>query len=340
MNSQMRYLISLLVLPLFLYSCKNGTDNNNKKPVGGDPILDQPPIASYTEAIKSDPKSAEKYYQRGNALHKLAKDSLALMDYKKAVSIDSSKAEYLSAIGSLLFDHKDVSGSVSWLQRALQRNPSDVRSHLKLAKVMIFTQEYPKAFAEVNTVLRNDAFNPEGYFLKGIIYKELKDTLKAISSFQTCINVAPDYKEAMIQLGQLYNMKGNPIGMQYLENAYKVDTTDLFPLYAKGMHYQEKKQYEQAKQEYRRCIGNDPQYSRALFATGFILLQQDSFEKARRQFDLVTKAEPDNADAYYNRGLCSELMNQKTEAAKDYEQALTFDPDMKNAKDGLKRLGK
>lgn len=336
----MRYILSVFLLTILFYACKTG--DKSKSPSGneGNTILTQPPVDKYTAAIEAAPKNAENYFKRGNVLHKMAQDSLALMDYKKAVSIDSSKAEYLSAIGALLFDHKDISGSVSWLQRALQRDPSDVKSHLKLTKVMIFMGEYPKAFAEVNTVLRNDAFNPEGYFLKGIIYKEMKDTMKAISSFQTVMNVAPDYKEAMIQLGQLYNMKGNPIGMQYLDNAFRLDTTDLFPLYAKGMHYQEKKQYEQAKKEYRRCLEHDPQYADALFATGFILLQQDSFEKARRQFDLVTKSEPNNANAYYNRGLCSELMNQKSDAKKDYEQALVFDKDMKTAQEGLKRLSK
>jgi len=303
-------------------------------------IYNQSTIAPLSEKIAAEPKNAGNYYNRGLALHKLQQDSLALKDFNKAFTLDSTKAEYMSAIGDLLFEHKDVSGSIKWLERALQYNPSDVRAHLKLAKAMIFTQEYPKAFAEVNTVLRNDAFNPEGYFLKGIIYKELKDTGKAISSFQTCINVAPYYREAMVQLGMLYTQKDDPMGIRYLENAFKLDTTDMMPLYAKALYLQNKQQYEPAKKEYHNIILHDPQYTDALFGMGWILLQQDSLEKAHRQFDLVTKVEPNNAKAYYNRGLCSELMNQKTDALKDYEQALTFDKNMPQAKEGVKRLGK
>lgn len=329
-------LSAIVVLPVLLAACKG----KEKKTVS-DSVFDHPQVREYTTAVQKEPKNAEVYYKRGVALHKIDQDSLALNDFNTAVSLDSTKARYMSAIGELMFNHKDITGSKKWIQRALQLDPSDIRAHLKLANLMIFTKDYPQAFAEINTVLRNDAYNPEGYFLKGIIYKEMKDTLKAISSFQTCINVAPDYKEAFIQLGQLFNMKQNSkAGMQYLENAYKIDTTDPFPLYAKGMYLQEAKRYEEAKIEYRRCILVDPQYADALFASGFILLQQDSFQKANRQFDLVTKAEPDNASAYYNRGLTNELMGKKEEAVKDYQQALVFNKDMKTAQDGLKRLSK
>ena len=61
-------------------------------------------------------------------------------------------------------------------------------------------------------------------------------------------------------------------------------------------------------------------------------------EKARRQFDLVTKMEPNNAGAYYNRGLCSEMLNDKASAAADYRQALTFDKNNHAASEGLRRL--
>jgi tetratricopeptide (TPR) repeat protein len=208
-----------------------------------------------------------------------------------------------------------------------------------MAKLMLFTKEYGKAFNEINTVLRQDAFNPEGYFLKGLVYKDMKDTNKAISSFQTVINVAPDYREAAIQLGLLYNMRHDPLGVQYLENAFKLDTSDVFPLYAKGMYFQDTKQYEAAKAQYTRCILHDTQYADAYFSMGYVLLQQDSLEKARRQFDHVTRINPTSSSAYYNRGLCSELMNDKASAIADYEQALTFDKNNATAKEGIRRLG-
>lgn len=325
-------LISLLASLLFLSCTHHPTPATN-------PILASPQIAPLSQAIAADTTNADPWYRRGLALHRMGQDSLALADWYVATRLDSNKAEYASAIGDLLFEHKDVTSSLKWLTRALRHNPNDPKAHLKIAKLALFTKDYGQAFIEINTVLRQDAFNPEGYFLKGLVYKDVKDTAKAISSFQTVLNVAPSYREAAIQLGLLYTLRGDALGLQYYESAFRLDTTDVFPLYAKGMYHQAKKDYEAAKAEYTRAILHNVQYADAYFATGYILLQQDSFEKARRQFDHVTRIAPNDARAYYNRGLCAELMNDKESAAADYRQALTFDPRYATAEEGLKRLG-
>ncbi len=325
--------ITCLLLACLLAACKH-----HPAPVSN-PILASPLIAPLTNAIAADTTKADAWYKRGLALHRMGQDSLALDDWYVATRLDSNKAEYASAIGDLLFEHKDVATATKWLTRALRHNPNDPRAHLKIAKLMLFTKEYGKAFNEINTVLRQDAFSPEGYFLKGLVYKDMKDTPKAISSFQTVLNVAPSYREAAIQLGLLYTLRGDALGLQYYESAFRLDTADVFPLYAKGMYHQAKKEYEAAKSEYTRCILHNMQYADAYFATGFILLQQDSFEKARRQFDHVTSIAPTDARAYYNRGLCAELAGNKDAAAADYRQALTFDPKYATAEEGLSRLG-
>ena len=304
----------------------------------GNPVYNHPSIQPLNEAILKDTTQPGPWFDRGLALHRLKEDSLALNDLYRAASLDTTRAEYASAIGDILFDHKDLNNAVKWMARALRHNPQDPRARLKVAKLNLFMKEYPAAFLEINTVLRQDAYNPEAYFLKGLIYKEIKDTNKAISSFQTAINVAPDYKEAYLQLGILFNEKGSNLGIQYLNNAFRLDTLDPFPLYAIGMYHQDRGQMDQAKAAYARCLLIDPQYSDALFATGFILMQQDSLEKSRRQFDMVTKSDPTNSAAYFNRGLCSEMLGRKEEAISDYQQALTFDKEYDKAKEGLKRL--
>lgn len=329
------FLAALLALcvTLQLVACgeKKRVENSN-------PVFNHPSIVPLTEAINKDTTQPQPWFKRGLALNELKEDSLALEDLYRAAKLDTNRAEYASAIGDILFDHKDLNNAMKWMARALRHNPTDPRARLKVAQLNLFMKEYPAAFLEINAVLRQDAYNPEAYFLKGLIYKDMKDTNKAISSFQTAINVAPDYRDAYIQLGVIYNDKGSDMGAQYLNNAFRLDTTDVFPLYAIGMYHQEKGQPELAKEQYARCLMHDPQYADALFATGFILMQQDSLEKSRRQFDLVTKTDPTNPDAYYNRGLCSEMLGRKDEARSDYEQALTFDADYPKAKEGLKRL--
>jgi len=329
----------LMVVMLILLSCNN-EEVSQKTTAPEHPIFKEPAVVAISDKIEKAPTNASLYYQRGMLLRRLDQDTFAIKDFQQAATLDSSKAEYFSAVGDLMFEHKDVAGSLPWIEKALNLDPSDATARLKVAKVFVFIKEYPKAFSQINIVLRKNAMNPEAYFLKGIIYKDLKDTSKAISSFQTALQVDPSHKEALIQLGTIFAAKNDPLAASYFDNAFKLDTSDVFPLYARGMFYQERGDYQPAKEQYRKVILHDRNYDPAYFAMGYILMQEDSLDKAWRQFDLVTKLAPTNAKAYYNRGLCSELLGKPAEALEDYRQALLFNDQYTEASNGVKRLSK
>lgn len=238
----------------------------------------------------------------------------------------------------MLFEAHDISGSVDWLRKALALNPRDPKARLKMAKMLLFLKDYKAAFTEVNTVLRADAYEPEAYFLKGMLYKDLKDTARAVSSFQTALQVQPEYKDAHLQLGMVARAKGDSTALQYFRNAYLADTNDLLPIYARGQFLQEQKAFDRAKDEYRFALAHAPAYADAAFALGFILLQQDSVEKALPLFDVAAKADPGNADARFNRGLCQEILGQKAAAAASYRDALQVRPNFAAATAALRRV--
>ncbi|MEZ5018403.1 MAG: tetratricopeptide repeat protein [Flavipsychrobacter sp.] len=336
MNSVWNRLLTLTIITTFFAAC-----GDNDSGISADSIFaSQPALKEVTQAINKNPEKAELYFERGAILDRMELDSLALLDYQKAISLDSTQADYYSTIGDMLFEHKDISGSVVWLKKALELNPSDTKAHLKIAKMFVYLEEYTSAFSEINTVLKQDVYNPEGYFLKGMIYKNLDDTMKSISSFQTAVQVDPEYRAAVEQLGLMYSKLGDPLALQYFDNAFRMDTLDVFPLYARGVFYQDLKEYAKAKEEYKNVIMHDRQYEDAYYNMGYILLQEDSIEKAWRQYDLLTNINPASPKAYYNRGVCYELKNDMEKAIADYQQALVFDENYANAKDALKRLGK
>lgn len=327
-----------LLIAIVLFTACGG----NKPKVANtdtDRILEENPnLRPLTAEIKKAPDDALLYYQRGRALQKMKLDSLALKDYKTAVALDSNKAEYYSAVGDLLFETKDLNGSLEWIRKAIQKKPDDRKAHLKIAKLFLYLQDYPQAFSEINIVLRKNVYDPEAYFLKGMIYKDAKDTAKAISNFLTAVQVSPDYRDAVIQLGLLYGAKGDTIAMRYLDNAYAMDTTDVFPIFARGTFFQQMGDIPRAKAEYRRCIIKDRHFTDALFNMGYLLMQEDSVEKAWRQYDMVIKTEPGYPAAYYNRGLCAEMMDSVRKAIEDYRIAYRLDTSFEKPKLALKRL--
>ena len=169
-----KVLYGFVALFIALAACKNG---DKKQVVDNNPLFQDPKLKDISDKIAQDPENAALYFERGNKLHKLEEDSLAIVDFKKAISLDSTKATYYSAIGEVLFEHKDISGSVTYIEKALKLNPEDKVAQLKLAKMFVYIKEYSKAFcchqycAEARRICRRGLFSerddiqrPEGYF--------------------------------------------------------------------------------------------------------------------------------------------------------------------------------
>lgn len=332
----MSRILLCLVCCFGISSCGLFSSESNTK--GSDPNNKLPEVAAINASIEKNPKDASLYFQRGQIYHKLEQDSLALMDFQTATKLDSTQAKYFSAVGDLLFEHKDISGSIQWIQKAISLNPDDEIAHLKMGKLFMFTAEYPKAFVEINTVLRTNVYNAEAYFLKGMCYKNMNDTAKAISSFQTAVQTEPRYVDAHMQLALLFEAKKDPIALKYFENAYKSDSTDLEPLYGQVMFWQNQANYPEAKKVIQRIVSIDRTYAKSYYNMGWMLLQEDSTEKAIRQFGIAIQEKPDYVEAYYNRGLCYEIEGKLDQAKEDYNQALTFNPDYEPSKTALQRV--
>ncbi len=319
----------------FLFSCE---DEVKTKPKVQDGVPREVQILN--RKISASPEDASLYYQRASVYRMLEKDSLALRDLEKTISLDTTKAFYFSAIGDLLFDKKDISGSVKWFQRAISIDPNDETAHLKIANILLYSKDYKGAFAQINAVLLQNVYNAEAYFLKGLCYKDMGKIDKAISSFQTAVQTEPKYYDAFIQLGLLHAKKKDPLALQYYDNAIRVDSMNHEAHYAKAMYHQTQNRFKEAKEVFKDALSIDRDYAEAHYNIGWMLLQQDSTEKAKREFERVIAIDPDNARAYYNRGLCNEILQDYEQSIADYEQALVFDPKFDLPTTALKRVKK
>ena len=331
----MRFFRALLFPLLVLAAC---TNNNYRHPDLDNPAYSAPAIHTLTQRIAKDTDNAQLYFERGNALHHIKYDSLALRDYLHAIRLDTTKSAYYGAIGDILFEAHDLVNAADWLQKALRLDPQNPKARLKVAKMFLFQKNHKGAFEQINIVLRADAYEPEAYFLKGMVYKDLKDTAKAISSFQTALQVQPEYKDAHMQLGTIAWARGDSSALQYFMNAYRADTSDLLPIYTRGQYFQKHEDWERAKAEYRYALAHAPEYADVSFAYGYVLLQQDSIDKALPYFDKAAKVDPENANALYNRGLCHEILGNADAARSDYQAVLRLQPGSATAQQGLGRL--
>jgi tetratricopeptide (TPR) repeat protein len=296
-------------------------------------------LQALNDKIKAEPNNAALFFARAKYYEANKKDSLAIEDFLQASLLDSAESKYYSAAAKILFDKKDPR-CVPLIQKALQKNPNDIDACLKIGTILFYEKKYSDAFLYINKVLKADMYNADAYFLKGMCYKEMGDTTIAMSSFETANKMNPKFVDPLLEMANLVSAKSDKEAIAYFEKAFQADTTNVDPINGIAMMYEKKKDFMNAKKYLKLCIEKNLHFAKAHYNLGCILMDEDSLDKAIRCFNIAITNDAQYADAYFNRGLCKETMNNTTEALADYKQALIFDDSYQPAVEGIKRLTK
>jgi tetratricopeptide (TPR) repeat protein len=331
-------ILIFLVLSLIIISCseENKKEQLNKTQTSTtDADLD-----ALTERIAASPHDHSLFFQRGQIFLKTGNMTMAIQDLEKAVTLDSTKGEYYLPLADAYFFSKSVGKSRQTLERGVINDPANnTEAIMKLAELHFYVQEYKKSIEYLDQVLMKDRHNPKAYFMKGMNFKEMGDTTRAISSFQTTVEQNPEYYAAYMQLGILFNIKNDPISVQYYNSALNLNPRSTEALYGRAMYFQENEEYNKAITDYTQILQLEPNNANAHFNLGYIhQVYLKIYDQAIKHYTDAIAADPLYAEAYYNRGLTYETIGNISAAAADYKLAMQFRPEYQAAEAGLRRV--
>jgi tetratricopeptide (TPR) repeat protein len=321
-------------------ACNSGKDNSKHVDSLISPYLNDPQIKAITDKIHANPKSAELYAKRSLMFYDMRQAKPAYLDISKAIELDSTNAAYYNQEADIFLQDGYMQGAENALEKLIKMQPNNKDGVAKLAKAYFYKKDYDNSMAQVKHLMEMDRTNFEPYFIMGLIYKETGDTNKAIKSFLQSLQYRQNFYDAYMQLGLITSKRNTNEAPQYFDNAIRIDSTQADSWYAKGKFYQDHKQYELAKANYRHLVHISPFNYNALFNVGFILILQDSLQKAESNFGLAIKVKPSFANAYYYRGLCENELGNKEEAKADLRQCLVLDPKNELAANLLNTMNK
>ncbi len=319
---------------------KNQTEETASTTAANDTSAYARKLADLNAKIASNPSDASLLNQRAKLYLETQDIGNAILDAQKLLSIDTTNADYFVTVADVHFAAGKSGRSKAALEKALSIDSKNKEANMKLAELFFYVQKYDQSISYLNSVLKEDIHNPKAYFMKGMNFKEMGDTTKSISSFQTAIEQQPDYYEPFMQLGIIYSTKNNPLALQYFDGAIRIKPQSEEALYGRGMWYQEHaKDYDKAIQDYTSITQMNPKNRNAHFALGFIHYNYlKVYNEAIKHYTRAIDADPNFADAFYNRGVCYETLGDIAAAKGDYEKALDIRPDYQAAKEGIQRV--
>jgi tetratricopeptide (TPR) repeat protein len=273
-----------------------------------------------------------------------------------ALTLDSLRPEFYLYAAELFKKTAEPQRGIVLMNKAIATDSMNTLYYVKAAELAYIDTtvagNYKLALDYLNIAIEKDPQNADIYFYKGSIFKEVGDTAKAISSYQTATELNPKFYNAYVQIGLLLKNKRDKNAEKYFDNAIRVSDKPEDALYAKANMLKEDGvrlydadkmaqagvQLNKAVAEFKKVIDLNYKNVEAYMGTGFCYYQMDSLEEAYRYYEMATKVEPTYAGAYFSKGLCAEDMGRTKEAVALYQNCLNIDPDFKRAQDHLKKL--
>jgi len=322
----------LIIITVILFSSCSGDTNKTEVINGGTELVE----ASESEKslafkevnalLKEGINDPTLYLRRSKLYLKYGDLSSAVNDLDRAIGIDSVVPEFYLLKAELLKNQDKLKESKAVLEQCMHLDNGNLKARIELGWLALISRNYKQALDYADAVLRKDVYNAEAYFLKGMIFEDKGDTARAISSYITAIEQENDYYEAYMQVGLLSFDNDQKLGKEFIKNALRIDSNSMEALYAYGMVCQESGDYNVAIETYYKILSIE-EYREPYFNLGYIhQVYLKVFDVAVDHYTNAIRIEPKYIDAYLNRALCYEQLDEPQKAIADLKIALKLNP--------------
>ncbi len=334
------FILALSICIFFVFSCSSNNSPSEPSPETADSLsTGHPTIDKLTRQIAETPNSASLYAARAGVLYENENFDEGIADLEKAISLDSTKAEYYHVLADMYMDYYKSRMALKTMERAAGVFPKRIPTLLKLSEFQLILLKHTDALFTLERIRAIDPLNAEMFFMFGRVFRDMERTDEAMSAFQSAVENDPDLIDAWVALAQIMADKDLPQVEKYFDNALRVDPNNIEALHAKAYYLSNKKSdLAGAIELYKKINTVDPQYVDGYYNIGLLYLDMDSIDRAYQSFDIAVKYAPQYPDAYYHRGVAAEMKGDKAQALSDYKNVLNFDPDFASAKAGVERL--
>ena len=330
---KIKTLLFLLPVLYVLIGCGGHTDTLNMTNEEALKVLDI--------QIHKHPKDDKLYFDRAKIYLEEGRVNDAIADLSHAVSLNNRKPEYHMLLGDAYLANGSIEKSYASLQRALELDPDNQEAILKLGEISYYSHNYDRAMECLSQVTAKDPQNRTALFMKGFIYKETGDTANAITLLRKVCDLYPNYAPAFEELGVLYSIHHDPLAVEYLNTAIRLEPHNTNALYALAMHYQDLNQVDKAEELYKQILDINANHKDAWHNRAYIqLFTYGDYDHAVEYFTRAIQCDSTFAEAWVNRGCAYELSGDNARALEDFHTALELDHTFQPAIDGIKRIKK
>ncbi|MEB3339195.1 tetratricopeptide repeat protein [Okeania sp.] len=285
-------------------------------------------IASYTEALKLNPRNALILYQRGNSYY-IEKDyEKAIEDYIAAIEIKSNYNHAYYQLALAYYEQKNNEKAITNLTQALRTNPNYTKAYDQRGKIYYEIGDYKNAIQDYSQLIGFDPEDSNSYINRGIARAKIGDQSGAVSDYTQAINLNANKIQAYHNRGNSYFEIGNyQNALADYNQVLKLKPDDSDAYASRCSVYLNLVNYQAAITECNRAIEIDPQNDLAYNHRCIAYFKLREYQRAIEDCSIAIDINNKNAKAYVNRGLVQFANGYLDEAIADFTQAIKINPE-------------
>jgi tetratricopeptide (TPR) repeat protein len=335
-----RYLSFRIMFFLFLIclviSCK--TDSKCEETYKNEVFSGDTDLDFFTAKIQENGLDPELRFKRASVLYDRGKYSEAIEDLRVAITIDSLEPRYYHLLSDVFLDDNNSNKAVQTLKVASQLFPERIPTLLKLSEMHYIIKQYQESIGVLNNIVRLDPRNAEAYFMLGLNFRSLGESMRAKNALQTATEFDAKLIDAWLVLAEMLVDEGNPGAEEYLKTALLIDPKNINTLHSMAYFKQNHDQVDEALELYREINEIDKNYADAYLNAGILRLERNEIDQALEQFNIFVGLEPTNAMAHYYKGYTNYLLGEKDIAKLSIQNAIKLKSDYTKAKEVLQKI--
>lgn len=256
--------------------------------------------------------------------------------------------EFGHAIG--LWGHSPSNDDVCHAMATAQHpTPRDINTLLKIYNTPLHTPQHDIAIDLLKKEIQTNPRLTRPHYLLGAVYFDKGDMTSAITSFQDCLEVDPNYEPARQKLIQAYQKTGQSNqAVRLVEQRVKSqqghrslrESAESYNYL--GTLYYRQGDVDKAIQAFENALKRSPHHKTAkqnlnqLFRQKALnALKRRSFDEATTYFEKAIRLDPENAITYRIMGDGYALASEFSRAITYYQKALDIAPDDAEARKNL-----
>ncbi len=185
------------------------------------------------------------------------------------------------------------------------------------------TIEARKLYAEICQLNPNDA---DAWLMTGLIDNETGKPESAISALQTAVTHNPDLEEAHYYLAKIFADRDTDKALDACEKAVALDPEFTDAVMLMGILYNTKQRHLEAANCYRQILATNKNDIGALKNLSYSLSEMENHGKALDLLIQTVKIQPDNTGFWLDLAYTYKLLGKLDEAINTYQQAINLEP--------------